>query len=148
MMDGAGTQRIIEQVRRCPSGALSYYMNDGNTEANTSQPDVVSEAAEILNIRVTPNGPILITTDCRIQHSNGQEEINREPLLCAGAVPQTTNRIVMACTGKLVLLVSPLNNFRFIVPVFDQPLQHFVTLVALYQCFLVFHASTGTTEIF
>ena len=26
-MDGATTERIIEQVKKCPSGALSYYMN-------------------------------------------------------------------------------------------------------------------------
>ena len=27
-MDGAGTERIVEQVKKCPSGALSYFMND------------------------------------------------------------------------------------------------------------------------
>ncbi len=26
-MDGATTDRIIEQVKKCPSGALDYYMN-------------------------------------------------------------------------------------------------------------------------
>ena len=26
-MDGATTDKIIEQVRKCPSGALSYYLN-------------------------------------------------------------------------------------------------------------------------
>ena len=26
-MDGASTEKIIEQVRKCPSGALSYYLN-------------------------------------------------------------------------------------------------------------------------
>ena len=26
-MNGASTERIIEQVKKCPSGALSYYMN-------------------------------------------------------------------------------------------------------------------------
>ncbi|MGQ0740465.1 MAG: (4Fe-4S)-binding protein [Bacteroidota bacterium] len=26
-MDGAATEKIIEQVRKCPSGALSYFMN-------------------------------------------------------------------------------------------------------------------------
>ena len=26
--EGAPTQSIIEQVKKCPSGALSYYMND------------------------------------------------------------------------------------------------------------------------
>jgi uncharacterized Fe-S cluster protein YjdI len=27
-MDGGTTERIIEQVKKCPSGALSYYLND------------------------------------------------------------------------------------------------------------------------
>jgi len=26
-MDGATTERIIEQVKKCPSGALSYFLN-------------------------------------------------------------------------------------------------------------------------
>ncbi|MEK6783805.1 MAG: (4Fe-4S)-binding protein [Bacteroidota bacterium] len=25
--EGANTERIIDQVKKCPSGALSYYMN-------------------------------------------------------------------------------------------------------------------------
>lgn len=28
-MSGADTRTIVEQVDRCPSGALSYYMNEG-----------------------------------------------------------------------------------------------------------------------
>lgn len=26
-MDGAETERIVEQVKQCPSGALGFYMN-------------------------------------------------------------------------------------------------------------------------
>jgi uncharacterized Fe-S cluster protein YjdI len=26
-MDGASTEKIIEQVKKCPSGALSYFIN-------------------------------------------------------------------------------------------------------------------------
>lgn len=30
---GADTEKIIEQIKRCPSGALSYFINDkSNTE--------------------------------------------------------------------------------------------------------------------
>lgn len=28
--EGATTERIVEQVMKCPSGALSYFMNDGS----------------------------------------------------------------------------------------------------------------------
>ncbi|MEO8173450.1 MAG: (4Fe-4S)-binding protein [Sediminibacterium sp.] len=76
-MDSGTTERIIEQVRKCPSGALSYFMNNEEASANASQPGVVGEAAEIMNIEITPNGPILINTDCHITHSNGEEEIKK-----------------------------------------------------------------------
>jgi uncharacterized Fe-S cluster protein YjdI len=33
-MDGATTEQIIEQVKKCPSGALSYFEND---KATTSE---------------------------------------------------------------------------------------------------------------
>src|SRR5688572_25156865 len=31
-MDGASSERIIEQVKKCPSGALSYFMNSEETD--------------------------------------------------------------------------------------------------------------------
>src|SRR5215216_3368873 len=71
-MDGATTERIIEQVRKCPSGALSYYMN---AEAPAAGPDkVVAESANMMKIQVTPNGPYIIRTECLIVHSDGREE--------------------------------------------------------------------------
>jgi len=76
-MDGGTTERIIEQVRKCPSGALSYFMNEENKTGNTEPAAVVSEAAQITNIQIKPNGPILVTTDCIITHSNGEQEIKK-----------------------------------------------------------------------
>lgn len=70
-MDGATTEKIIEQVRKCPSGALSYYLNK-EVPANHGQ--VVAEAANILKVQVSPNGPYLIKTECLIVHSDGREE--------------------------------------------------------------------------
>lgn len=70
-MDGASTEKIIEQVRKCPSGALSYFLNK-EVPANPSQ--VVAEAANILKVQVSPNGPYLIKTECLIVHSDGREE--------------------------------------------------------------------------
>lgn len=72
-MDGATTDRIIEQVRQCPSGALSYYMNAGEIKEE-GPADVVAESAHIMKIEVTPNGPYLIKTECLIVHSDGREE--------------------------------------------------------------------------
>ncbi|MBL7733550.1 MAG: (4Fe-4S)-binding protein [Chitinophagaceae bacterium] len=72
-MDGSTSEKIIEQVRKCPSGALSYYMND--EKAATAAPgDVVAEAATILKVQVTANGPYLIKTECVVIHADGKEE--------------------------------------------------------------------------
>jgi uncharacterized Fe-S cluster protein YjdI len=76
-IDGASTERIIEQVRKCPSGALSYVLKDENASADNKQPGIVSETAEIMNIQITPNGPIVVNTDCHITHSNGEVEIKK-----------------------------------------------------------------------
>ena len=37
-MNGAETETIIDQVRQCPSGALSYFINnDGPTDSDPSE---------------------------------------------------------------------------------------------------------------
>jgi uncharacterized Fe-S cluster protein YjdI len=74
-MEGSSTEKIIQQVRQCPSGALSYFLNRDTD--NNDTPEVVGEAAIMTNIEVTPNGPILIHTDCNITHSNGDVEIKK-----------------------------------------------------------------------
>jgi uncharacterized Fe-S cluster protein YjdI len=70
-MDGATTDKIIEQVRKCPSGALSYFLNAETPD----EPDkVIAESATILKVEVTANGPYLIRSECLIVLSNGKEE--------------------------------------------------------------------------
>jgi uncharacterized Fe-S cluster protein YjdI len=70
-MDGAATERIIEQVRKCPSGALSYFLN---AEAKNEPEKVIAESAHIMKIEVTANGPYLVQSECLIIHSDGREE--------------------------------------------------------------------------
>lgn len=72
-MDGAGTERIIEQVRKCPSGALSYFLNADAIE-ESEKDKVVAESASIMKIEVSANGPYLVKTQCLIIHSDGREE--------------------------------------------------------------------------
>jgi uncharacterized Fe-S cluster protein YjdI len=70
-IEGATTERIIEQVRKCPSGALSYFLNNQQT---VTEEKVVAESAHILKVEVTPNGPYLVKSECLIVHSDGREE--------------------------------------------------------------------------
>ena len=78
-IQGSTTEKIIQQVRHCPSGALSYYMND---QAAANQ-DPVAEAGSIIKVEVSPRGPYLINTQCIIKHADGREEIkNGKIALC------------------------------------------------------------------
>ena len=53
---GATTNRIIEQVHRCPTGALTYFYNDEEKKEGT---EPVSEKPEI-RIEIMKNGPAII----------------------------------------------------------------------------------------
>lgn len=72
-MDGATTNKIIEQVKKCPSGALSYYLN-AEVSSEEAPDKVIAEAANILKIDVSANGPYLIKSACLVVHSDGREE--------------------------------------------------------------------------
>lgn len=65
-MEGADTARIIDQVSKCPSGALSYYLND---EANPA-----TEINADTKVEVTPNGPLLVYGNLKVKLKDGTEE--------------------------------------------------------------------------
>lgn len=65
-MDGAKTERIVEQVKKCPSGALSFYMNNQDGEKMLVQTERIVE--------VSKNGPLMVYGNITIKHANGEEE--------------------------------------------------------------------------
>jgi uncharacterized Fe-S cluster protein YjdI/CDGSH-type Zn-finger protein len=66
-MEGAETEAIKAQVDRCPSGALSWY--DKQSESQQSAPEV--EGATI--VEVSANGPLLIYGNLTIRNADGTE---------------------------------------------------------------------------
>lgn len=70
-MSQGNAEDIINQVRKCPSGAISYVLN------NTTEDTIQSEAVQITNVQIMPNGPLLIKNECHITHSNGAVEIKK-----------------------------------------------------------------------
>lgn len=65
--DASVTNKIIEQVKKCPSGALTYYMNQ---ESDTQQ----EQTTTIENIiEVAPNGPLMVYGNITIKDKDGQE---------------------------------------------------------------------------
>ena len=63
--EGATTAKIIDQVMKCPSGALSFYMNED--EANG---EMKIEAETI--VETTPNGPLMVFGNVSIKDASGK----------------------------------------------------------------------------
>lgn len=73
-IEKASTEQLKEQLDKCPSGALSYYMNaDGNK----------TEGEEATKINVMPNGPLVVTGTIEVTDGNGIIEIrNKKTSFC------------------------------------------------------------------
>lgn len=62
--EGSTTEKIIDQVKKCPSGALSYYLNrDAGNEEVKVQAETIVET--------TPNGPLMVYGNVTIKDSKG-----------------------------------------------------------------------------
>jgi uncharacterized Fe-S cluster protein YjdI len=63
--EGASTAEIIAQVEKCPSGALTYFLNH---EIDRRE-DVTTEHVVV----VSPNGPLLVHGDIKVKDAQGNE---------------------------------------------------------------------------
>lgn len=73
-MEGADTERIIAQVDKCPSGALSWYRNDETEQPQTSVDTIVE---------VAKNGPLLVYGNIKVKDKEGNEsEKHRVTAFC------------------------------------------------------------------
>ncbi|WOD42369.1 (4Fe-4S)-binding protein [Hwangdonia lutea] len=73
-IDAAKTDAIIDQVKQCPSGALTYYMN--------AEGDKTAETLET-KVEVLENGPLLVYGTLKVTHKDGSEEIkNKTTAFC------------------------------------------------------------------
>ncbi len=71
-IEKATTEQLKEQLNKCPSGALSYYIN---AEGSKSEPIATK-------IKVMPNGPLIITGSIEITDGNGNTEIKTKASFC------------------------------------------------------------------
>lgn len=65
-LEGSSTTNIIAQVDKCPSGALSHYLN--------STVEAIAEVAAEQIIEVMPNGPLLVYGNITLKHADGTTE--------------------------------------------------------------------------
>lgn len=76
-MEGTTSERIIEQVEKCPSGALSYFRNEDKVENKAPEVDVDTI------VEVAANGPLLVYGNITIKNKNGEEvKKNKVTALC------------------------------------------------------------------
>lgn len=62
--EGANTKEIVNQIKKCPSGALSYVMNDEkDNEAEEPTNEIVVEPA--------PNGPLMVHGNLTVKGKDG-----------------------------------------------------------------------------
>ncbi len=73
--EGASTERIIEQVKNCPSGALSFFMNNGTEKSESLGAEIIAETI--------PNGPLLIYGNIIVKDLQGnQTQKNKITAFC------------------------------------------------------------------
>ncbi len=74
--EGASTEAIVAQVKKCPSGALSYYMN------NEDKDEQVEIDAERI-VEVMKNGPLMVYGNITIKYADGtSDKQNRTTAFC------------------------------------------------------------------
>lgn len=78
--EAASTEALVEQVKQCPSGALSFYFNDATDEPEDhDQGDEMNVAVVSLN----ENGPMKLTGPCEIQMVDGSKvSHDKDVFLC------------------------------------------------------------------
>lgn len=63
--ENATTEQLVEQIKKCPSGALSFYYNK-DKEATAVQPESASTSVDIAK-----NGPYIVKGNFEIKDSMG-----------------------------------------------------------------------------
>lgn len=70
-IDAASKEKIMQQVQKCPTKALSFYINIPETES--AEEPVAIESG--LKVKVVTKGPLMIEGPITLINSNGRREI-------------------------------------------------------------------------
>jgi uncharacterized Fe-S cluster protein YjdI len=82
--EAASTERIIEQVKKCPSGALSFYMNAESAERTEHKAESIVE--------VMPNGPLLVYGNLTVKDKEGNETHKESKVTAFCRCGQSSNK--------------------------------------------------------
>jgi uncharacterized Fe-S cluster protein YjdI len=79
-LDNVSSEEIMEQVLKCPSGALSIKSEKSDSESENV--DSHSSANLYTEITILKNGPLQIKGSLSIKHKDGKQEAQKEVYLC------------------------------------------------------------------
>lgn len=68
--DGASQEEIINQINKCPSGALGYYLKNENIQMSEE-----IQATEMTEIKVNKNGSMRVSGPVKIIMPDGTETV-------------------------------------------------------------------------
>lgn len=74
--EGASTEDIVQQIEKCPSGALQFYYNE-----KEDQPTEESDPSSAVQVQVTPNGPLLVKGSVTVTLPDGSQQVQDK--MCA-----------------------------------------------------------------
>ena len=81
-IEAASTENIVNQVKACPSGALSYYRNDDAFGLE----DTLFPTETL--VEIVQNGPLRVHGNIKVVHQDGIEEVKHARTLfcrCGGS---------------------------------------------------------------
>lgn len=64
--NGANTEAIVSQIKKCPSGALGFYYNDDAQKVDNATSEQIVE--------VMPNGPLMVYGNIEVKFKDGTSE--------------------------------------------------------------------------
>ena len=73
--EGASSERIVEQVKKCPSGALTFYYNDAEKQAKRQAFKAPEGAPEV---EVIPNGPLMVKGTLVLKDKEGNTTVQEK----------------------------------------------------------------------
>ena len=66
---GASTEKIIDQIKRCPTGALAFFYN----EKQNNMKNETNKSENTVRVEILENGPALVKGKCILVDKSGQE---------------------------------------------------------------------------
>lgn len=75
---GADTERIIQQVNRCPSGALSYYFNNKKEKKGMEQTGNNNGTT----IEIMENGPLIVKSLIYVKNNGNENKHEKGAAFC------------------------------------------------------------------